>query len=415
MRRIILIIALTIFLNSVTSVQAYREFSQDAKTLLIILDKKKLSKEIEKQRKIIQSDPGNRTARNYALLGYFYLHKKNQLNKAIDAYKNAIELDPDYLSARYFLGVAYTNAGNYDEAITEYEKALKLSPDDPAIFTELGVTYRRKGLTEEAVKYIKKALVLDPYEINARLNLAKHYVASEKWPEAIDELLHIRDLDEWYPGVEELLGLTLEKALPNLKKWAEEKPEDPSIHYYLSYAIAYSNSSEQRWKKALKEINKAIELDKTKSEYYKALALFYSSDSKSKKSIKALKKCIDLEPSNWACIYRLGLGYAEINKPEKSMDALKNGEKINPSVINIQHNLGAGYYNFSDAEKASAAFKKALLLGSKNPYTHLYLAFAYYELKQYPLAWIHARIAEKMGLKEPALIEDLRTVSEEPK
>jgi tetratricopeptide (TPR) repeat protein len=48
--------------------------------------------------------------------------------KAIDAYKEAIKIKPDYHEVYYNMGVTYNGLGKYQKAIDAYKEAIKIKP-----------------------------------------------------------------------------------------------------------------------------------------------------------------------------------------------------------------------------------------------------------------------------------------------
>src|SRR2546428_11948300 len=52
--------------------------------------------------------------------------------------RRTLELDPNYVSARWGLGAAYTQQRLYKEAIAELKKALSLSDGSPVLMGHLG-------------------------------------------------------------------------------------------------------------------------------------------------------------------------------------------------------------------------------------------------------------------------------------
>ena len=65
--------------------------------------------------------------------------------EAIEAYREALRLKPDFADAWNNLGVAYGKLGRHQEAIEAYREALRLKPDDAAAWYNLGVCIRRTG------------------------------------------------------------------------------------------------------------------------------------------------------------------------------------------------------------------------------------------------------------------------------
>ena len=81
----------------------------------------------------IGSDPQNKSELNnkliYHNLGILY-GQKEELNKAIDAFTQAIGIDKDYADAYHNLGYAHYLKKEYKEAIKNYDIALKIEPDN---------------------------------------------------------------------------------------------------------------------------------------------------------------------------------------------------------------------------------------------------------------------------------------------
>lgn len=62
-----------------------------------------------------------------------------QLDKAEEALKKAIALDPNHVQAHNELGIIYRKAGRFDEARAMYEQALKLDADYAKAHVNLGM------------------------------------------------------------------------------------------------------------------------------------------------------------------------------------------------------------------------------------------------------------------------------------
>ena len=56
--------------------------------------------------------------------------KLGRYEEAIEPYKQAIRIDPDYAKAHYNLGTAYHNTGKYKDAIESYKQAIKINLGD---------------------------------------------------------------------------------------------------------------------------------------------------------------------------------------------------------------------------------------------------------------------------------------------
>lgn len=74
----------------------------------------------------------------------------NQLEKAIEYLRRALEIAPDDPKAHQQLGKAYFNVNELPKALTELEKAAQLAPDNAPVHYILAQVYRKQGLGEKA-------------------------------------------------------------------------------------------------------------------------------------------------------------------------------------------------------------------------------------------------------------------------
>ncbi len=79
---------------------------------------------------------------------YFYAR---QYDNAIEQLRKTIEMDQNFYTAHYFLGMAYAMKGALPEAIAEYRRAQQLS-DDPFVLAYLGHAFAASGKRGEALK-----------------------------------------------------------------------------------------------------------------------------------------------------------------------------------------------------------------------------------------------------------------------
>ncbi|MFW9782285.1 MAG: tetratricopeptide repeat protein [Candidatus Heimdallarchaeota archaeon] len=79
--------------------------------------------------------------------------------KAVECFKNVIELAPDNHRAWYNLGIAYVNHGNIEEALNAYRRAIQIRPDYFYSYYNIGLIYEfHKEDLEKALEYYEKAL-----------------------------------------------------------------------------------------------------------------------------------------------------------------------------------------------------------------------------------------------------------------
>ena len=78
--------------------------------------------------------------------------------------------DPTNADLWIQLGNTAFDSNQYDKAIEAYKKALELTPKNANVWTDLGVMYRRSGKPEEAIKAFDTAIAADPKHEVSRFN-----------------------------------------------------------------------------------------------------------------------------------------------------------------------------------------------------------------------------------------------------
>jgi Tfp pilus assembly protein PilF len=103
---------------------------------------------------------------------------KKQMQEALSEFQKAVELNPDYADARFYLGGLHHTLKDYDAALGEYKKVMQLDPGYPGIHTATANIYYELGLTSwgRAVKLDRTSFWLPdtsrklPYQDRAELD-----------------------------------------------------------------------------------------------------------------------------------------------------------------------------------------------------------------------------------------------------
>jgi tetratricopeptide (TPR) repeat protein len=77
--------------------------------------------------------------------------------EAVDALREAVELDGNVVVARVLYARALESVDKSDDAIFQLLRAAKVSPNDAAALRELGGAFYRKGLHDKALQWLLKA------------------------------------------------------------------------------------------------------------------------------------------------------------------------------------------------------------------------------------------------------------------
>jgi len=133
--------------------------------------------------------------------------KSGMYKVAIEAYKQAIRIDPDYAEGYNNLGIAYISSGMYKEAIASSRQAIKIDPDYADAHNNLGVAYGKSGIYKEAIEAYKQAIWIDPDYAKAHYNLGVVYNNSGKYKKSIKSYKHAVRIDPDFAKAHYNLGL----------------------------------------------------------------------------------------------------------------------------------------------------------------------------------------------------------------
>jgi type IV pilus assembly protein PilF len=96
-------------------------------------------------------------------------YKKGDLLKAIENYRKAVSLKPDFGLAYYNLGLAYRDQQQNEEAIKAFRNTVVLAPTFAEAHMQLGILYFNAQKAEDARREFQEVLRLTPQNENARL------------------------------------------------------------------------------------------------------------------------------------------------------------------------------------------------------------------------------------------------------
>ena len=128
---------------------------------------------------------------------------KGGLDTAINSYKEALKIKPDYAEAYNNIGVALAAKGDLAAAIDGYEKALRIKPDYADAYNNMGNALKDQEQLDAAIDSYKEALKIKPDYAEAYQNAME---VLEIWNK-------LDDLSGWI----EKAQVSLEQVPPDIK------------------------------------------------------------------------------------------------------------------------------------------------------------------------------------------------------
>lgn len=156
--------------------------------------------------KAVEYNPYDPEIRN--ALGLVY-YSKGKYAKAIEQFQMALQLAPDHSDTHHNLGHLYLTQGRYDPAIQEFQAALDndLYRNRAQTLNAMGFAYYKKRDYMKAEEVLKNCLDHDGLYILAYDNLAKVYIALDRFEEAQEYLEKVLKIQPFFP--EAMLDLSL--------------------------------------------------------------------------------------------------------------------------------------------------------------------------------------------------------------
>ena len=112
-------------------------------------------------------------------------YDKGMIDKAIEEFKEVLELDPDDIETHYHLGNAYADKEMFDEAISIYKKVIEKNPEFIDAYLSLSTLYLDMDMVDEAISLCNQAISANPDDSFLCFHLGEAYVRNEQYEEAI--------------------------------------------------------------------------------------------------------------------------------------------------------------------------------------------------------------------------------------
>lgn len=135
--------------------------------------------------------------------------KKNDTDRAIADYDEAIRLDPQFSEAFNSRGVAWNKKDDYDHAIADYSEAIRLNPQYAIAFFNRGNSRYRKGEFDRALTDYSEAIRLNPQYASALNNRGYAWFVKGEFPLAASDYA---ESQKFKPDTDKAIMLYLARA-----------------------------------------------------------------------------------------------------------------------------------------------------------------------------------------------------------
>ena len=321
----------------------------------------------------------------YLSLGKAYLNK-NFYSKAIEAFKNGIEIKADNVSLINYLGGAYFRNEDYAKAESTLESAIAIDPNNLQSLVTYGRILYKKRNYEDSSKNLTKALNL----LNEEMKRLLWKLPKIKFPVKNNiirkfSFKHSEDLDTNYKKLSNYIRTKIEIsyilgiAFLNIGEFdrIEELVKDSLsvMENALAYnVLIYFHYYLENYQKSLEACYKSLDIDENQKEIKGLLPHLYFESGDTAKALETSKLLLQKYPDTESVWNELGYIYSKTGEYEKAADALDKALQINYKHANPWNHLGYIEYKQGNYEKALNLINKAIKKNPDYARAHYYLA-----------------------------------------
>ena len=303
----------------------------------------------------------------------------NQLEKAVDLYKQALKLKPNWEEGLWSLGSIAYDLDRYKDCTSAFGKFLELKPDAVPGWTMAGLCefqLRNYGSALDDLAQVEKRGFAENAELAraARLHYALVLTKTGSFEKAITILTELTRIDKKTPETTAATGIA------GLRRpWvpAEVPESDRELVYRLGDAMAAA--MDMNFKDANQQFEALLQSYPSEPNiHFRYGALLYIQDAD--RGIEEIKKAIALAPDHVPALVSLSAISLKREDPKAAVDYGQRAVKANPEDFATHIVLGRALIAIDEPARAATELQQAVKLAPNDPDAHFSLATAYSRL-----------------------------------
>jgi serine/threonine protein kinase/Tfp pilus assembly protein PilF len=250
-----------------------------------------LYKAIDNYKKAIELDPNfalayAATAEVYNSIGKQYVLPKDCIPLAKAAATRALEIDPGLAEAHSALADSLAIYDwNWAEAESHFKKGLELDPNVSYTHLAYGISYlSARGRGAEMVKEVERAVELEPLSMINNSVLTSAYIYDRKYDQALVQARSTYELDPHFPMSRVWLGFALienGKYDEAISAIGQASPDSP-FGFMSVVVLAYAYAKQGKRAEAEQQISRLRDQTKTRARVYFLAGIYAALGDKDK-------------------------------------------------------------------------------------------------------------------------------------
>ena len=278
-------------------------------------------------RQLLSANPSDPNALH--LLGLL-LYQQGRKEEGLALVERSAQVAPGVAAFHFNLANARMDSGKLEGAVESYRQALALQPDFPDALSNLSVALARQGKFADAATVARLVLARRPNSPEAHYNLAlalrgqgQAALNGGRFAEAAD---FFRQAVALLPDhVESQIGLG--RALAALKdprafNILHKVANQPNATTEAIYAYAQWLDRAGRREEAIAQLQRVTAIDPTHAPAFADLAAVCAEVGRSGEAVEAARRALELQPDNAAAAANLGAALSLVGRHEEATNVL---------------------------------------------------------------------------------------------
>lgn len=282
-------------------------------------------------------------------------------DKAAEAYKEMLSIDPANRRLKMILAVTYSRSGNYDEALRLYDELLELNPLDIAIHSAIAGIYIKRKEYGEAANHYDSILDQDSVAVESKIRIGEMFY---------DEIRNARESNSNQIEEDSSLGVNdsvlVKHAESIFERIAKSHPSDWHAYWYLG-ALGSMTGDDSL---AVLNLRRVIDLASWNKSGWILLSSIYFQNGNFEELADLLESALQVLPEDFDINLNLGVTYSRLRRDEDAVRVLETAVQLDSEHVPALGALALSYDNLKRHEDSDRIYEQALKI---DPINHLIL------------------------------------------
>lgn len=263
---------------------------------------------------------------------------------AEEAYREALDVDPDFEEAWERLGYVLYVTGRSDEAIEVLEEALERLPDSVLLERMLGVNEVEAGRVEEGVARLLAVDAAGAASADVLFVLGAHHYESEDY----------------------------DAAIGYFQRYLAENPDDAATHGSLGNAYLRT----EQYELALAAFRTVLGLEPENVQARVNMGDVYFASEDHERAVEIYEVVLPSVPDNFRVWFNLGRSRLELRRLEGALEAFERVVELRPDLYQGHYFSGVALSELGRWRAATETLQRALALNDEHALSHYRLGAA---------------------------------------